>query len=276
LRRHVRACRRPRAEGISPGADTDRVGPGRKRHGSPRLDDDDQRGLSDPHSDSARSRARRLRRQAGRLSRRRLFARIRPLLRAGDHRGAGRNSHWPPRSRARALGRLRRAGDTAPSGSGGAAGRRAGGRARAGRAPSPRMMQGGNVDGFAKDYLDDVANRLYSSVLADILDDAGYRHQVMRHDVRPLYPGAKVVGRAATMLAIEVTELPADPYKLLMEILDSLRPGEVVVGAVQGRPGAALWGELLSTHTRARGGRGVVLDGLSRDSWGIVDMKFPV
>jgi len=58
--------------------------------------------------------------------------------------------------------------------------------------------------------------------------------------------------------------------------LDSLQPGEVVVGAVQGQPGGALWGELLSTHTRARGGRGVVLDGLSRDSWGIVDMKFPV
>src|SRR5260370_24272566 len=98
----------------------------------------------------------------------------------------------------------------------------------------------------------------------------------MRHDVRPLYPGAKVVGRAATRLAIQVTQLPSEPYKLLMDLLDSLRPGEVVVGAVQGEPGGALWGELLSTHTRARGGRGVVLDGLSRDRWGIVDMKFPL
>jgi regulator of RNase E activity RraA len=78
------------------------------------------------------------------------------------------------------------------------------------------------------------------------------------------------------MLAVQVTELPPEPYELLMELLDGLRPGEVVVGAVQGRPGGALWGELLSTHTRARGGRGTVLDGLSRDSWGIVDMKFPV
>jgi regulator of RNase E activity RraA len=78
------------------------------------------------------------------------------------------------------------------------------------------------------------------------------------------------------MLAIQVTQLPSEPYKLLMDLLDGLRPGEVVVGAVQGHPGGALWGELLSTHTRARGGRGVVLDGLSRDSWGIVDMKFPV
>ena len=61
-----------------------------------------------------------------------------------------------------------------------------------------------------------------------------------------------------------------------MELLDSVRPGEVVVAAVQGHTQAAVWGELLSTHTRARGGRGAVLDGLSRDAWGIEDMKFPV
>jgi len=129
---------------------------------------------------------------------------------------------------------------------------------------------------FAASYLDRIAESLYSSVLSDVLDDAGHRHQVMRPGIRPLYAGAKVVGRAATMLAIEVSELPPEPYKLLMELLDALQPGEVVVGAVQGESRAALWGELLSTHTRARGGRGVVLDGMSRDSWGIVEMKFPV
>jgi len=136
----------------------------------------------------------------------------------------------------------------------------------------------GQLDRSAADYLDRIADRLYSSVLSDVLDDAGHRHRVMRPDIRPLYTGAKVVGRAATMLAIQVTELPPEPYKFLMELLDDLQPGEVVVGAVQagGQSRAALWGELLSTHTRARGGRGVVLDGMSRDSWGIVDMKFPV
>jgi regulator of RNase E activity RraA len=132
------------------------------------------------------------------------------------------------------------------------------------------------VDKNAAGYLDRIADSLYSSVLSDVLDDAGHRHQVMRPEVRPLYTGAKVVGRAATMLAIVVSELPPEPYKLLMELLDGIQPGEVVVGAVQGETRAALWGELLSTHTRARGGRGVVLDGMTRDSWGIVDMKFPV
>lgn len=125
-------------------------------------------------------------------------------------------------------------------------------------------------------YLDRIAEHLYSSVLADILDDHGYRQQALDHEVRPLYNGAKVAGRAATMLAVEVSKLPDNPYDNLMELLDGIVPGEVVVGAVQSRANAAIWGELLSTHTRAKGGRGVVLDGLSRDSWGIAEMKFPV
>jgi 4-hydroxy-4-methyl-2-oxoglutarate aldolase len=132
------------------------------------------------------------------------------------------------------------------------------------------------VDRYGADYLDLIADRLYSSVLSDVLDDAGHRHQVMRPEIRPLYVGAKVVGRAATMLAIEVSELPPQPYKLMMDLLDDIKPGEVVIGAVQGVSRAALWGELLSTHARARGGRGAIIDGLSRDAWGIVDMKFPV
>jgi len=125
-------------------------------------------------------------------------------------------------------------------------------------------------------YLDRISEQLYSSVLADILDDKGYRDQVLRHDIKPLWSGAKLAGRAATMLAVEVSKLPDNPYDKLMELLDGIKPGEVVMGAVQTHANAAIWGELLSTHTKAKGGRGVVLDGLSRDSWGIVEMKFPV
>ena len=132
------------------------------------------------------------------------------------------------------------------------------------------------VDRHATDYLDRVASELYSSVLSDILDDLGHRRQVIRPEVRAVYPQARVAGRAATMLAVAVSELPAAPYKLLMDLLDSIQPGEAVVAAVQGATQAAVWGELLSTHTRARGGRGAVIDGLTRDSWGIAEMKFPV
>jgi regulator of RNase E activity RraA len=128
----------------------------------------------------------------------------------------------------------------------------------------------------SREYYDRVEERLYTSVLADVMDDLGYRDQVMRHDIRPLYEGARVVGRAATMLVSEVFEVPAEPYKLELELLDSLEPGEVVVFTTQGSQRAAVWGELLSTHARARGSRGAVIDGCTRDTWGIVEMRFPV
>jgi regulator of RNase E activity RraA len=132
------------------------------------------------------------------------------------------------------------------------------------------------MDRESDGYYELVQTKLYTSVLADVMDELGYMRQVMRHDIRPLYDGARIVGRAATMLACEVYELPAEPFKLELELLDSLSPGEVVVCTTQGSTRAAMWGELLSTHTKARGGRGAVIDGLTRDAWGIVDIPFPV
>jgi regulator of RNase E activity RraA len=132
------------------------------------------------------------------------------------------------------------------------------------------------MDRHAGEYYDLIEEKLYTSVLADVMDDLGYRSQVMRHDIRPLFDGARVVGRAATMLVSEVYEVPAEPFKLELELLDSLEPGEVVVFTTQGSHHAAVWGELLSTHARARGGRGVIVDGCTRDVWGIVRMRFPV
>jgi regulator of RNase E activity RraA len=126
------------------------------------------------------------------------------------------------------------------------------------------------------EYYDSIQERLYTAVIADVMDELGYMNQVMSYEIRPLFDDAKIVGRAATMLAAEVYELPAEPFKLELQLLDDLRPGEVVCCTQQGSTRAAMWGELLSTHTRAKGGRGAVLDGLTRDSWGIIDIRFPV
>jgi len=132
------------------------------------------------------------------------------------------------------------------------------------------------MDKYSQAYYDQIAERLYTAVLADVLDSLGYRNQVMRHDIRPLYPEAKVVGRAATMLGIQAYSVPEQPYMLELELLDDLKPGEVVVCTVQGERNSSVWGELLSTHSRARGGRGAILDGMTRDAWGIIEMRFPV
>src|SRR5688572_11134261 len=117
---------------------------------------------------------------------------------------------------------------------------------------------------------------LYSAVLADVLDGLGHRTSALPPEVRPLQPEWTVFGRAATLSAVAVAAEPKKPYAVELECIDLLRPGDVLVATTHGDRGSALWGELLSTASRARGAVGVVLDGLTRDAAKIVAMDFPV
>lgn len=92
------------------------------------------------------------------------------------------------------------------------------------------------------EYYEEIANKLYTAVLADIMDDLGYRNQVMRYEIRPMYDGARIVGRAATMLATNVAEIPAQPYHRELELLDDLKPGEVIVCTTHGPRRCSIWG----------------------------------
>jgi len=113
---------------------------------------------------------------------------------------------------------------------------------------------------------------LYPAVVSDILDRIGYRHQVMRPDLRPLYPEARMVGFAFPVLAAEVYDIPDEPYKKELEAVDSLAEGDImVVSKIE----ASFWGELLSTAARCRGARGIVVDGYGRDTLAIIQMQFP-
>ena len=121
-----------------------------------------------------------------------------------------------------------------------------------------------------------VRERLSSSILSDVLDGMGFRHQAMREGIRPLYPGAVVVGRAHTMLMADVYEPEEDTFALQIEGIDRLRKDDIMVVASNRSTEAALWGELLSTAAKCRGARGAVIDGLARDLRQMEEMKFPV
>lgn len=118
--------------------------------------------------------------------------------------------------------------------------------------------------------------RLYSDVVSDVLDEMGFRNQAMRQDIRPLYPEAVVVGRAMTILSVDVYKEDANTLDMEMQAVDSLKRNDVAVTCTNRSTRAAMWGELLSTASRARGARGAIIDGLSRDVGRIVGMKFPV
>jgi 4-hydroxy-4-methyl-2-oxoglutarate aldolase len=119
----------------------------------------------------------------------------------------------------------------------------------------------------------DRLDRLYPAVVSDVLDRMGYRQQAMAPEIRPLFPEARLCGAAMPVLAVPAYSVPeADPYKLELEAVDRLGPGDVmVVSHIEG----SFWGELLSTAARARGARGIVVDGYTRDSLSIIQMGFP-
>src|SRR6185369_11846099 len=117
---------------------------------------------------------------------------------------------------------------------------------------------------------------LYTAVVSDSLDQLGVRHQAMREYLRPVHPNCKVAGWARTISCSDLYHVPEDPYKVEIEAVDSLLPGEVAVVGTQKSTRNAPWGELLSTASRARGARGAIVDGLVRDVQKIEELGFPV
>jgi 4-hydroxy-4-methyl-2-oxoglutarate aldolase len=120
--------------------------------------------------------------------------------------------------------------------------------------------------------------KLYAAVLSDVLDEQGYRHQVLPPHIRPLDEDLVLCGRARTGLYRDVYHVPegGNPYALEIALIDDLKPGEVPVLACGASGRIAPWGELLTTATMARGGVGCVTDGLVRDTKAIRAQRFAV
>lgn len=121
-----------------------------------------------------------------------------------------------------------------------------------------------------------VEQNLYTAVVSDALDELGVRHQAMREYLRPVHVRCKFAGWARTISCSDIYHIPADPYSMEIEAVDSLLPGEVAVVGTGKSTRNAPWGELLSTAARARGARGAVVDGLVRDVRKIEELEFPV
>ncbi|MYB76607.1 MAG: RraA family protein [Chloroflexi bacterium] len=120
--------------------------------------------------------------------------------------------------------------------------------------------------------------RVYVAVVSDALDALDLRHQVMAPRVRPLYPEARIVGRAHPIHFRPAERVPsqAEYHYMEIEAMDSLLPGEVYVGTLGDAPPCALFGELFSTCAKARGATGAVIDGPVRDSGMIIAKPYPV
>lgn len=78
-----------------------------------------------------------------------------------------------------------------------------------------------------------IQEKLYSAVIADILDDLGLRNQALNQNLRPLDPSSKLAGRAYTILATDTVEVPDDPYIKELEAVDGLTEDGVAVATLR-------------------------------------------
>lgn len=122
--------------------------------------------------------------------------------------------------------------------------------------------------------------KLYVAAVCDVLDALGYRQQAMHHRLRPLLPDRKncgFVGRARTVRWMETDYIDDDdPYGLEIDVVDSLKPGNVIVHSTDASRTNAPWGELMSTVAKMNGAVGCVCDSQIRDCVKIIELGFPV
>ncbi len=120
-----------------------------------------------------------------------------------------------------------------------------------------------------------IRERLFTAAVGDVMDALGFVHQFLPHEIHPLRDDMIVVGRAMPVMEHDLNgKPPSKPFGLMLEALDDLKAGEVyVAGGAAGQ--YAMWGELMSIRAMRLGSAGVVVDGLSRDTWGILKLNFP-
>ena len=88
--------------------------------------------------------------------------------------------------------------------------------------------------------------------------------------MRPIYSGAHICGTAVTVLLH-----PGDNW-MMHVVAEQIQPGDVVIAACSADNTDGFFGDLLATSFKARGAKGLIIDGGCRDVKELQAMNFPV
>jgi 5-oxopent-3-ene-1,2,5-tricarboxylate decarboxylase/2-hydroxyhepta-2,4-diene-1,7-dioate isomerase len=98
--------------------------------------------------------------------------------------------------------------------------------------------------------------------------------------VRPMHPGAKIVGPAKTLRFVpgreDLFQSHGGGYNAQKRAFDAVGEGEIIVIEARGETGSGTLGDILALRAKARGAAGIITDGGVRDYDAVAAIGIPV
>jgi regulator of RNase E activity RraA len=118
--------------------------------------------------------------------------------------------------------------------------------------------------------------RIYTAAITDVLDKRGHYNQTLPHDIVPLIPETRLAGVAFPASGKRSRNSDTDAaIRAYLTLLGAV-PRDAVLVVQANDDSAAHFGELSAVAMKARGVRGVVVDGATRDAAYILRERFPL
>ena len=123
----------------------------------------------------------------------------------------------------------------------------------------------------------DEFSKLYTCAVSDAIDELGLKPGFIDAEIRPIYPGARMVGYAGTLKFIPSEEpLNDDVMTKLGPFIKKLPRFPIICVDMSNKMIAAGLGQSTSRILQQLGVRGALVDGPVRDIAQVIDLKFPM
>ena len=135
-----------------------------------------------------------------------------------------------------------------------------------------RIITSKSLDVLLDEYL-----RLYTCAVSDAIDELGFEPGFVDAGIRPMWPGARLVGFAGTMKMI-LSDEPLDRNIIaqMTKFFKQVPKFPIMCVDMSGQMIAAGLGQSTSKILKGMGFRGGLVDGPIRDIAQVIDLKFPI
>ena len=135
-----------------------------------------------------------------------------------------------------------------------------------------RILDDKQLESIIKEY-----SKLYTCAVSDAIDELGLEPGFIDSGIRPMWPGARILGLAGTMKMV-LSDEPLDRNIIarLVKFMRKTPKFPIMCVDMSGQMKAAGLGQSTSRILIKLGFRGGLVDGPIRDIAQVIDLKFPI